>query len=108
MLAFCDELVDYIERNINSNEEILLVGEVNIPSNQQDHPDMVFFKDVLDGINLDNHVSFPTHWLGNSLDIIINTSNDTFIMDLTQDRLFSEHSSCTTLLQDLTNTERKK
>ena len=78
VLAFCDDLANYMERNI------LLFGEVNIPPNQQDHPDMVLFKGVLDGI-------FPTHELRNSLYIIINISGDTFVTDLTQDILFSDH-----------------
>ena len=57
---------------------------MNIPSNQQDHPDTVLFKDVLHGLNLHNHISFPTHWIGNRLDIVIKTTSDTFITDLTQ------------------------
>ena len=93
VLAFCDELADYMGRNINLNGKILLVGDMNIPSNQQDHVDTVLFKDVLDVLNLHNHIPFPSHWLGNSLDVIINKSSDTFIMDLTQDRLFSDHKS---------------
>ena len=60
VLAFCDEITDYIERNINSNGKILLVWDANIPYNQQDHLDTVLFKDVPDGLNLHNH------WLGNS------------------------------------------
>ena len=55
-LALCDQLADYMERNINSNGTILLFVAMNTPSNQQDHPDIIFFKDVLVDLILHSHI----------------------------------------------------
>ena len=62
--AFCDDLTDYCERNITSPGKMVIVGDVNIHTNKELHPDAVLFCETLTGLGLKNHVDFATHHLG--------------------------------------------
>ena len=50
------------------------------------------FLDVLDSFGLQNHISFPTHHLNNTLDLGITLCNDNFIESSTPGRWFSDHN----------------
>ena len=69
--AFCDNLMDYQERNVTSPGKMIIVGDVNIHTNKEQHPDTALFQETLDGLGLRNHVDFATHHFGNSLDTVI-------------------------------------
>ena len=73
IVAFCEDLTDHQERNVTSPGRMIIVGDINIPTNQEQHPDTVLFEEALDGLNLRNQVDFATHRLENSLDAVITT-----------------------------------
>ena len=70
---------------------MIIVGDINIPTNQEQHPDTVLFEETLDGLNLRNQVDFATHHLENSLDAVITTPEDPMVDTLAQGNLFSDH-----------------
>ena len=59
--------------------------------NNPDSPDTNIFQDVLDSLGLHNHITFPTHRLHNTLDLIITEHQESSIKKLNQGRLFSDH-----------------
>ena len=65
----------------------LLMGDLNDPENQ----DTITFEDTIESLGLKNQVSFPTHRLQNTLDIIITTEDSSIISDTHQGSLFSGH-----------------
>ena len=55
-------------------------------------PDTNTFLDVLDSFGLHNHISFLTHHLNNTLDLVITSGQNYFIESLMPGRPFSDHN----------------
>ena len=91
IVAFCDNLTDYCERNVTSPGRMIIVGDVNIHTNKELHPDAVLFRERLGGLGLKDHVDFVTHHLGNSLDAVITFQDDLIVNTVVQGELFSDH-----------------
>ena len=91
IVAFCEDLTDHHERNVTSPGRMIIVGDINIPTNKEQHPDNVLFEETLDGLNLRDHVDFATHHLGNSLDAVITSQDDPMVNTVLQGELFSDH-----------------
>ena len=91
VLHFCQELTTYLEQNINTAGDILLMGDLNIHTNDPDNQDTIIFEDTIESLGLKNQVNFPTHRLQNTLDIIITTEGSSIISDTHQGSLFSDH-----------------
>ena len=89
--VFATDFLDLIETSINENGKLLIFGDLNIPMNNPDSPDTNIFQDVLDSLGLHNHITFPTHRLHNTLDLIITEHQESFINKLNQSRLFSDN-----------------
>ena len=89
--VFCENLTDYQERNVTSPGRMIIVGDINIPTNKEQHPDTVLFEETLDGLNLRNQIDFATHHLENSLDAVITTQEDPMVGTVAQGDLFSDH-----------------
>ena len=71
IVAFCDDLMDYQERNVTSPGKMIIAGDIKIHTNKEQHPDTALFQETLDGLDLRDHVDFATHCFGNSLDAVI-------------------------------------
>ena len=91
IVAFCDDLTDYCERNVTSPGRTIIVGDVNIHTNKELHPDAVLFHETLGGLGLKDHVDFVTHHLGNSLDAVMTLQDDPIVTTVVQGELFSDH-----------------
>ena len=89
--VFATDFLDLIETSINESGRLLILGNLNIPMNNLNSPDTNIFQDVLDSLGLHNHITFPTHRLHNTLDLIITEHQENFIRKLNQGRLFSDH-----------------
>ena len=70
---------------------MIIVGDINIPTNKEQHPDTVLFEETLDGLNLRDHVDFAMHHLGNSLDAVITSQDDPMVNTVVQGELLSDH-----------------
>ena len=89
--SFCDDLMDYQERNVTSPGRMIIVGDINIHTNKEQHPDSILFQETLDGLGLRDHVDFATHYFGNSLDAVITSQDDPIVNTVVQGELFSDH-----------------
>ena len=62
--------MDYLERNINDCSTTVLLNNFNIYVNEEDNHNSITFSNFLEIFGLWNWVSFPTHRLDNTLDIL--------------------------------------
>ena len=91
VLQFCQELTTYLEQNIKTTGDTLLMGDLNIHTNDPENQDTITLEDTIESLGLRNQVSFPTHRLQNTLDIIITAEDSSIISDTHQGSLFSDH-----------------
>ena len=92
VLEFCNELTNLLETNINSNGELILLGDFNIAVSKSFDAQPATFLDILDSFNLINKVDKPTHRLSNTLDLIIHDADSNIIPRIKVDRIFSDHN----------------
>ena len=83
--------MDYQERNVTSPGKMIIVSDINIHTNKEQHPDSTLFQETLDGLGLRDHVDFATHHFGNSLDAVITSQDDPIVNTVVQGELFSDH-----------------
>ena len=88
VLPFCQELTTYLEQNINTTGDTLLMGDPNTHTNDPENQDTIIFEDNIESLGLRNQVSFPTHRLQNTLDTITTTEDSDIISDTHQGSLF--------------------
>ena len=91
VLQFCQELITFLEQNINTTGDTLLMGDLNIHTNKPENQDTIIFEDTIESLGLRNQVSFPTYRHQNTLDLIITTEDSDIISDIHQGSLFSDH-----------------
>ena len=72
---FFEEIVQFFEVLLAQKENVILAGDINIHMDQDEHyPNR--FRDILNTFNMCQHVKFPTHKLGHTLDIIATFVDD--------------------------------
>ena len=91
VLKFANELAVYMERNINTTGEQIIVGDFNVHINKQDDSNAIILSDMLESFNLSNHVEFPTHKLQHTLDLVINQQDSRCIRNVCQGHLLTDH-----------------
>ncbi len=72
--------------------EVIVMGDFNFHMNKPDKPNPAHMNEILDAMDLIQHVTEPTHKDGNTLDLII-TRNDTKLISHTVDFMISDHMS---------------
>ena len=91
VLQFANELAAYMEKNISTAGEQIIVGDLNVHINQQDEGNAIILSDMLEFFNIANHVEFPIHKLQNTLDLVINQQDSKHIRNVCQGHLLSDH-----------------
>ena len=66
------------------------MSDFNIHVNK-DNRENTTFQDLLTSYSLEKHCNFPTHTLGNTLDLVITPQQSTFISNITRYTIISEH-----------------
>ena len=92
VLSLADDFPNYMESIINSAGKNLLFGNFNIHVKDQSNSDTRNFQDLLDSFRLINHISFDTHCLENTIDLVIISARDNFIRNPYQGCLSSDHN----------------
>ena len=91
VLQFISDLTDILESLITKSGSITLLGNFNIKINEEDDYDSINFVDFLSAFGLQNRVTFPTHRLGNILDLILVEEGTNHITHTSMGDLFSDH-----------------
>lgn len=94
ILDFFSELAELLMLLSSNCSDMLLIGNINIHVDNPDCSHTANFMDVLDCFNLIQHVYFPTHKSGHTLDLVCTKCFD--IDQLRNDELyFSDHKLLT-------------
>ena len=76
------------------NRQPITIGDINILWNKTDNLDTISLNEIVELYYLEDHVSTPTHKLGNSIDWVMGIINSREFQDLHTSDSLSDH--CTT------------
>ena len=89
---FVTEFAEFLESVVMTAEPLVLAGDFNINVNSMTDNDAAQFLDLLSSMGLNQHIDFPTHTSGNTLDLLISrTLNSNLIQDVRPGTYFSDH-----------------
>ena len=91
MTTFLSEFPDHITTLLQTGNEPIILGDINIPWNKPNHTDTISMAEILDLFGLTQLVNFQTHQIGNTFDWII-CKDPTRIKNLMQHDFISDHS----------------
>ena len=91
VLQFISDLTDILESLITKSGSITLLGNFNIKVNEEDDYDLIIFVDFLSAFGLQNRATFPTHRLGNILNLVLVEEGTNHITHTSMGDLFSDH-----------------
>ena len=90
---FIAEFSSYLENIITTPHKLVIGGNFNIHVEDAGNSDANKFCDLLESMNLRNHVWSSTHVSGHVLDLIITRNNDSIILNSAERRYFiSDHA----------------
>ena len=89
---FVTEFAEFLESVVMTAEPLVLAGDFNIHVNIMTDNNAAQFLDLLSSMGLHQHIDFPTHTPGNTLDLLISrTLNSNRIQDVRPGTYFSDH-----------------
>ena len=92
VISFCNDLADTLENNIHTLKgHCILTGDFNIHTEDALDNDTRTFSDILESLGVVNHVTFPTHKQGYTLDLVIEEEDSPRIVKVTRGHLISDH-----------------
>ena len=77
--TFISEFTSLLEDFISSSSELIFTGDFNFHVDDPSAPNVSTFLDLLDTFNLAQHITFPTHNYGHTLDLLITRSTSSLI-----------------------------
>ena len=77
--TFISEFTSLLEDFISSSSELIFTGDFNFHVDDPLAPHVSSFLDLLDTFNLTQHIAFPTHDSGHTLDLLITRSTSSLI-----------------------------
>ena len=93
VIEFCNELISLLEENVNTDKGTLIfTGYFNIHMDDLTHPDTNAFVDTLEGLDLRNHVNFPTHKLNHHLDLFIDSISSQILTEVKCGFMLLDHN----------------
>ena len=91
-VSFCNNLADILENNICTLKgHCILTGDFNVHTEDALDNDTWTFNKMLDSLCMINHITFPTHKQGHTLNLFIEEENSPLIMKVTRGHLISDH-----------------
>lgn len=79
---FFREFPDFLERLIADPQRLLIAGDFNFDLDDQSNREASTFRDLLSSVNFVQHVDFPTHLKGHTLDIIASRPDDAIVFGI--------------------------
>ena len=90
--VFIDEASKFIAEEIMNLENIVILGDFNIRINDAEDNEVSAFSDTFHALGLDQHVNFPTHVHGNTLDLVFTENLSKIkVVECTQGPFLSDH-----------------
>ena len=92
VVSFCNDLADLLGNNIHTlNCHCILTGGSNIHTEDALDNDTQTLNDMIDSLGMINHITFPTHKQGHTLDLFIEEEDSLLIVKFTRGHLISDH-----------------
>ena len=92
--TFTDEFPYHLSHLLCKTDDPIIIGDITIPWNKTDNLDTMGLNEILELYNLEQHVSTPTHKLGNTINWVISIKNFGEFLDSHTSDFLSDH--CTT------------
>ena len=73
---FLDEFTDWAAESVSTSNNVILVGDFNLHINNPNDDDACNFMETTQVHGLHQNITFPTHVLGNTLDLIFSEANN--------------------------------
>ena len=90
--TFLSEFSDLLESLITTPAELIITGDFNFHVDLPSAPSTVPFLDLLNTFDLSQHVNFPTHSAGHTLDLFLTRSSSNIISSISSaDPSLSDH-----------------
>ena len=106
--TFLDEISNLFEWLATSSEIVLIAGDINLHMEENELYSQQF-RDMLSSFNLIQHVDFPTHRDGHTLDIVASFEDDISLSSFTANQNdVSDHSLVTFDMQFFPNVKEEK
>ena len=80
--VFLQEFQIYVDHHVSTSGKLLITGDFNFHMGDTKSLDAKKFKDLLEGLNLEQHVHEPTHSHGHVLDLVITRCDELPISNL--------------------------
>ena len=92
VIQFCNELSLILESDLDlAMDKTLFVGDFNIDTNNHQDTDTINFLDTINGFNLQNLVTFPTHVKQHHLDLMLDDPNNLLVHNVKPGMFLSVH-----------------
>ena len=92
--SFFEEFTNWMETKSNEYDNIIVLGDFNIHINNDQDADANRFKDIMEALGLQQHVSFSMHRYGNTLDHIYTELGSTVMIDYCREGpILSDHTA---------------
>ena len=88
---FTDALCHTLENCLADYKNLLIVGDFNIHTNNWEDSEVLNFLDTTDALGLVQHVKFPTHKQGNTLDLVFSNCVTNQVKACTPADFISDH-----------------
>ena len=97
--TFFEEFSAFLEEILLCPQRMIIVGDFNFHVNDTLDREGQTFLDLITSVNLNQHVMFPTHESGNTLDLLLTRASENLISDVTlSSHLPSDHCAVISFL----------
>ena len=91
-MSFIGDLTDLLKQHVTSlTSELVILGDLNICTDEPQDNDTINFNDFIDCFNLENRLTFKTHCKGHTLDLIITDHSTSTIHNVHIGYQLSDH-----------------
>ena len=73
---FLNEFTDWATESVSTSNNLILVGDFNLLINNPNDDDACNFMETTQMLGVQQNITFPTHVLGNTLDLIFSEANN--------------------------------
>ena len=96
--TFCAELEEYLDKTVDNNKELVVVGDFNVLADIEDDRDYLRLLSVMNSFGLSQLIHEPTHKSGHTLDHVYINQHSLTLDHLVHDESFgisTDHFPCT-------------
>ena len=91
-MTFIDEITDLLTKKITSLDNLIILGDLNINTEDNTNAENTIFNDTMKAFGLEQHVQGPMHRLGSTLNLIFTQlENEVKVTNTTKHSYISDH-----------------